>query len=125
MTPTVDEKSLSDRLCWGGTEGGTPAKKDDKPAPKAPELKTTAEVVDYLKANPNIMCYMSKAEIIAMIAGPDMAAKLKDGVGEVDENGQPVQKPAAGGAPSQQPSDGAPSHQPAPPAPPAPAHTGV
>jgi len=98
MTPEVDPKSLSDRLCWASPsdKNQTAASTD---APKMPDLSTPDAVQAFLKDNPSAMCYMSKAEIIAMLQGPEAAAKFKDGVApEVGST-----PPSAGTQPAPQP----------------------
>lgn len=72
MTASVEGES--DRLCWAGPSGGSTQDPSQPPAPQQmPDLSTPDAVASYLKDNPQALWAMSKAEIIAMIAGPDAA----------------------------------------------------
>lgn len=79
MTPSIDPKSQSDKLCWGTPTDEKQTAETTTPA-KMPDMSTPAGVQQYLKDNPSALSYMSKAEIIAMLYGPAAAAKFRDGV---------------------------------------------
>jgi hypothetical protein len=77
MTASVD--GMVDRLCWAGESGGLKDATKSTNPPEMPDLSTPEAAVGYLKDNPSALWYMSKAEIIAMLLGPDVAAKYAAG----------------------------------------------
>lgn len=67
-------------LSWGGAKGRLYEKETEPEAPaKMPDLSTKDAVFAHLKDNPSALWYMSKAELIAIIVGPEMAAQYAAG----------------------------------------------
>jgi hypothetical protein len=78
MTANVDDRT--DRLCWAGPSGGSKNDPTQAPSPEQmPDLSSPDKVMDHLKDNPAALWYMSKAEIIAALLGPDIAEKYNAG----------------------------------------------
>lgn len=90
MTPSVEGES--NRLCWAGKSGGAEKNPVATPQEEMPDLTNPEDAIAYLKENPSAMWYMSKAEIIAMIGGPEMAKAYNENEPPPDEQEQQEQQ---------------------------------